>query len=277
MKRLALWFATSCLLFTSIGFATAASTSNKLQTVLDRGYLIVGTGSTNPPWHFINKDGGLVGFDIAISRIIANGLFGDPSKVKFVDQSDASRIPNLTTGKVDITCQFMTVTAERANVVAFTIPYYREGVGLLLMKDGSYDNYKELKAAGSDVTVSVLQNVYAEKMVHVALPKAQVQQYKSPNLMYQALASGRANAAATDMSSLSWYMAQNPGRYKSSGYGWFPQNYSCAVKQGQPVWLNYLNTVLRQAMTGVAFPAYASAFQKWFGTQPPAPEIGFPR
>lgn len=54
--------------------------------------------------------------------------------------------------------------------VAFTIPYYREGVGLLLKKGGKYAGYAALKAAGSAVTVSVLQNVYAEDMVHQALP-----------------------------------------------------------------------------------------------------------
>ncbi len=36
-------------------------------------------------------------------------------KVEFVNQSGDSRIPNLTTNKVDVTCQFMTVTAGRAH------------------------------------------------------------------------------------------------------------------------------------------------------------------
>ena len=36
------------------GGETAAKTS-KFQEVMDRGYLIVGTGSTNAPWHFYNE------------------------------------------------------------------------------------------------------------------------------------------------------------------------------------------------------------------------------
>ena len=78
------------------------------------------------------------------------------------------------------------------------------------------------------MTVSVLQNVYAEDMVHQALPEAKVDQYESVDLMYQALNSGRADAAATDMSSLKWFMKQNPGKYVDAGYGWNPQTYSCA-------------------------------------------------
>lgn len=248
----------------------------KLKEVLDRGYLILGTGSTNPPWHFMDAQNQLSGFDVDMGRLVAKALFGDPDKIEYVQQSGDARIPNLATGKVDLTCQFMTVTAERAQQVEFTIPYYREGVGLLLMEGGAYSDYEALKAGGSKVTVAVLQNVYAEEMVHSALPEATVDQYDSVDLMYQALNSGRAQAAATDQSALRWFMVQNPGRYTDAGYGWNPQTYSCAVKPGDQRWLNFVNTVLHEGMTGVEFPFYSASFEKWFGTELDSPQIGFP-
>ncbi len=266
----------------ALGFMAVASPSamaqetSKLDIVLDRGHLIVGTGSTNAPWHFKDADNNLVGFDIDMARLVAKGLFDDPDKIEFVFQSGDARIPNLTTGKVDITCQFMTVTAGRAQQVEFTIPYYREGVGLLMLESGKYKNHAELKAAGNDVTVSVLQNVYAEEMVHAALPEATVDQYDSVDLMYQALNSGRSDAAATDQSSLRWFMQQSKGRYRDAGYGWNPQSYSCAVKPGDQRWLNFANSVLHEAMTGVEFATYAASFKKWFGEDLPPPQIGFP-
>ena len=253
-----------------------AEPKSKLDEVLERGKLIVGTGSTNAPWHFMDKDGKLSGFDIDVSKIIAKALFDDPEKVEFVNQSGDSRIPNLTTNKVDITCQFMTVTGGRAQQVEFSIPYYREGVGLLLKAGGKYKSYAELKAAGSKVVVSVLQNVYAEDMVHQALPQAKVDQYDSVDLIYQALNSGRADAAATDQSALRWYMQQNPKLYADAGYGWNPQTYSCAVKRGDQVWLNFVNTALHEAMTGVEFGTYSASFEKWFGVKLDSPQIGFP-
>lgn len=250
--------------------------ADKLQDVLDRGHLIAGTGSTNAPWHFKDANNDLVGFDVDMLRLIAKGLFDDPDAIEFVNQSGDARIPNLATDKVDVTCQFMTVTAGRAQQVEFTIPYYREGVGLMLMADGDYADYDALKAGGNDVTVSVLQNVYAEDMVHAALPEATVDQYESVDIMYQALNSGRADAAATDQSSLSWYMKQNPDRYADAGYGWNPQSYSCAVKPGEQRWLNFVNSVLHEAMTGVEFNTYAASFEKWFGVELDPPQIGFP-
>ena len=258
-----------------VGAAQAADGS-KLDSVLQRGKLVVGTGSTNAPWHFQGADGKLQGFDIDIGRIIAKGLFNDPSKVEFVVQSSDARIPNLLTDKVDISCQFITVTASRAQQVAFTLPYYREGVALLLPANSKYKEIDDLKAAGTGVIVAVLQNVYAEELVHQALPQAKVDQYDSVDLMYQAINSGRADAAATDQSSVKYLMVQNAGRYRSPAFAWSPQTYACAVKRGDQDWLNFVNTALHEAMTGVEFPTYAASFKQWFGVDLPTPSIGFP-
>lgn len=254
----------------------SASAAGKLEQVLARGKLVVGTGSTNAPWHFKGADGKLQGFDIDMAKIIAKALFDDPEKVEFVNQSSDARIPNITTDKVDITCQFLTVTGARAQQVAFTIPYYREGVGLMLKAGSPYANYAALKAAGAKTKVAVLQNVYAEAMVHAALPAAKVAQFDSQDLIYQALNSGRADAVATDQSSIAWFVKQNPGKYKDAGYGWNPQSYSCAVKRGDQDWLNFVNTALHEAMTGVEFQTYATSFKTWFGVDLAPPKIGFP-
>ncbi len=71
------------LLSPAQAYAQAAPTS-LLRTVLDRKKLIVGSGSTNAPWHFEDEKGQLVGMDITMARILAQGLFDDPTKVEFV-------------------------------------------------------------------------------------------------------------------------------------------------------------------------------------------------
>ncbi len=110
----------------------------------------------------------------------------------------------------------------------------------------------------------------------IALPEAKVDQYQSVDLMYQALNSGRSDAAATDQSSLAWFMLQSPGRYQDAGFGWNPQSYACAVKRGDQEWLNFVDSVLHEAMTGVEFATYAASFKKWFGVDLKPPRIGFP-
>ncbi|MHB2165671.1 transporter substrate-binding domain-containing protein [Alsobacter sp. R-9] len=255
--------------------AQAAGTST-LRTVLDRGKLIVGTGSTNAPWHFEDEKGQLTGMDIAIARILAKGLFDDVNKVEFVRQEPAARIPNIATGKVDIVIQFMTVSPARAQLVNFSRPYYVEGVALLTSVKGKYKTHKELIDAGSAAKASVLQNVDADQLVKQALPQAQVLQLDTQANAIQALDSGRADAAVVDLSTVGWLVKRNPDRYLDSGFHYNTQLYSCAMRQGDLDWLSFVNTTLNVAMHGHQTELYDKAFMDFFGTTPPRRVPGFP-
>ena len=256
-------------------YAQAQPTS-LLRTVLDRKKLIVGTGSTNAPWHFEDEKGQLTGMDIAMARILAQGLFDDPTKVEFVKQDPAARIPNITTGKVDIVIQFMTVSAQRAQLVAFSRPYYLEGVALLTSTKGKLKTFKQLQAAGTAARASVLQNVFADKMVKAALPQATVMQLDTQANAIQALDSGRADTAVIDLSTVRWLVKRNPNAYLDSGYSYWPQIYSAAVRQGDPDWLNWVNTAFTVAMFATEGEIYDKGLEDFFGLKPPVRKPGFP-
>lgn len=256
-------------------YAQAQPTS-LLRTVLDRKKVIVGTGSTNAPWHFEDEKGQLVGMDIAMARIVAQGLFDDPTKVEFVKQDPAARIPNITTGKVDIVIQFMTVTAQRAQLVAFSRPYYLEGVALLTSTKGKLKTHKQLLAAGKGARVSVLQNAFADNMVKAGLPQATVMQLDTQANAIQALDSSRADAAAIDLSTVRWLVKRNPNAYLDSGYSWWPQLYSAAVRQGDLDWLTWVNTTFAVAIFASVGDLYDQALDDFFGQKPPTRKPGFP-
>ncbi|MCP8940390.1 transporter substrate-binding domain-containing protein [Alsobacter sp. SYSU M60028] len=256
--------------------AAQAAGNSVLRTVLDRGKLIVGTGSTNAPWHFENEKGELVGMDITMARILAKGLFDDATKVEFVRQDPAQRIPNITTGKVDIVIQFMTVTPQRAQLVAFTRPYYVEGIALLTRPDAANKSFDQLLAGAANTKVSILQNVDAERSVHEVLPKAQVMQIDTQANVIQALESKRADAAAIDLSTVRWLVAKNPNRYSDSGKKWFSMLYAAALRQGDPDWLNFVNTTFNVAMYGHQNELYDAAFKEYFGLDAPTRTPGFP-
>ncbi|NNG03255.1 MAG: transporter substrate-binding domain-containing protein [Inquilinus sp.] len=256
--------------------AAQSAPDSLLRKVLDRGHLIVGTGSTNAPWHFEDEDGALVGMDIAMAKILAKGLFDDETKVEYIRQDPAARIPNIVTGKVDIVAQFMTVTPGRAQLVAVTRPYYVEGIALLARPDAEVKTYDQLLAAGSDARISILQNVDAEQSVHAVLPDAQVLLIDTQANVIQALESRRADGAAVDLSTVRWLVRQNPDRYFDAGKRWFSMLYSAAVPQGDPDWLHYVNTAFDVAMHGHQTDIYDGAFADYFGQTPPAREPGFP-
>ncbi len=256
--------------------AAQASSGSLLRTVLDRGKLIVGTGSTNAPWHFENDKGELVGMDIAMARILAEALFDDAKKIQFLQQDAAARIPNITTGKVDITIQFMTISGQRAQLVAFSRPYYVEGVALLGRPDSGATTAEALRKKGSAARISVLQNVDADALVHEVLPDAQVMQLDTQANVVQALESRRVDAAAVDLSTVRWMVKQNPDRYVDTGLHWQNQLYGAAMRQGDPDWLHFVNTVFEIAMFGNNSKEYDAAFQTYFGETPPPRKTGFP-
>jgi polar amino acid transport system substrate-binding protein len=256
--------------------AAQAAPTSLLRTVLDRGKLIVGTGSTNPPWHFEDDKGQLTGMDIAMARILAKGLFDDVTKLEFVRQEANARIPNITSGKVDVVIQFMTVSPARAQLVAFSRPYYVEGAALLTSPKSKYKTYADLKAAGKAVRASVLQNVDADILVHNALPEAQVMQLDSQANAMQAVTSGRADVGVVDASTVKWLAKRNPGDYADPGYAYEAQLYSAAVRQGDPDWLHWINTCFDVAMHGHQPEIYTAAFEEFFGEKPPVQKPGFP-
>jgi len=257
--------------------AAQAQPTSLLRTVLDRGRLIVGTGSTNPPWHFEDDQGKLTGMDIAMARILAKGLFDDETKVDYVRQDPAARVPNVTTGKVDVVVQFMTISPARAQLVAFSRPYYIEGAALMTSPKSKYPTYKELLAAGAAVRASVLQNVDADTLVHNALPQAQVMQLDSQANVFQAVTAGRADVAIVDASTVKWLVKRNPGVYADPGYAYESQLYGAAVRQGDPDWLNWINTCFNVAMHGHQTEIYDAAFEEFFGEKVPERKPGFPR
>lgn len=251
-----------------------------LKQVLERGHVIVGTGSTNAPWHYKDEKGQLVGMDIAMGRILASALFNDPKKVKFVEQSPDARVPNLLSNKVDITLQFMTISPPRLQQAAFSVPYYTEGIGLILPKAGKYKSYADLKkavAGGTKVRVAILQNVDSAKTVQELLPGAKDNQYQDQGLVYQAIDSQRADAGAVDLSSIQFLAKTHPEKYRDSGLKAHPQNYGAAMRPGDQQWINFVNGVFIDAMTGATYAQYNEAYEKYFGVELDPPTYGKPR
>ncbi len=253
-----------------------AQPASVLRAALDRKKLVVGTGSTNAPWHFEDEKGQLTGMDIAMARILAKGLFDDADKVEFVKQDPSARIPNINTGKVDVVIQFMTISPARAQLVAFSRPYYVEGAALLTSTKGKLKTHKQLLAAGKAAKASVLQNVDADKLVKTALPNATIMQLDTQANVIQALDSGRADTAVVDLSTVRWLVKRNPNAYVDAGFSFYSMLYGAAVRQGDLDWLNFVNTTFAVAMFGHQNEIYDKALEDFFGQKPPVRKPGFP-
>ena len=249
-------------LYLAIGLtlATAAGSSvavaqDRLQTILDRGTIIVGTGSTVGPAFQGRHRPRSSATNVDMGHLLAKAIFDDPAKVEYGHPVVRMAYSECVYPQGGHHLPVHDGDAGPAQQVNFTIPYYREGVGLLLMKDGKYKLFADPQGGRRRrYRFGAPERLCRGRWSTRPCPgKAKVDQYESVDLMYQALNSGRADAA-TDMSSAKWFVAQNPDRYIEGGFGWNPQTYSCAVKKGDQEFLNFVNIAFREFDDRRRFP-----------------------
>ena len=258
----------------AIAAGAQQSGGGKLAQVLARGKLIVGTDSATPPFCFKDEAGNWTGFDIDFAKELATGLFDKPEAIEFVDEKPSSRIPNLQADKVDFVIQAMTITMQRAQLVNFTIPYYRDAINIVLPKSSQYDNYTQLK--GAQYKISILQNRDAEATVHAFMPDTQVLQFETQAAAVLAVESGRADGALVEHPMAMYMAAQNSEKFKAGSQGFGPNNFGLAIRAGDWQWLYWLNTSVNDLITGQRYPQFATMYKTWFGENAPAPRPGSP-
>ena len=238
-----------------------------LDTVLKRGKVIVGVTSESPPFGFISDQGELVGFDIDIAKLIANKLFGEDGHIEFLKQGFAARWANANSGKIDFGIQITTVHSQRPTKVAFTRSYVDSGI-VLVSKKGSGIN-KIADANKSNVTVANLTVPAQEERAKRLFPKAKLIVFDSTAAQFNAVRTGRANAAQLDEPIARWYASQHDDVLVTEDWITPPTNNAVFTKHGDFTWWLVLDTYVNELRNGSLYPEYAEIYKKWFGERPP--------
>ncbi len=103
--------------------------------------LTVGTNAEFPPFEYINNDGEVDGFDVALIRAIGEEM---GYNVEFVNMEFKSLIGSIQTGGLDASIAGMTVTEERKQSVDFTDSYYEAVQYIVLPKDSKVEELADL-------------------------------------------------------------------------------------------------------------------------------------
>lgn len=238
-----------------------------LDTVLKRGKVIVGVSSEAPPFGFIDDKGELVGFDIDIAKLIANKMFGEDGHIEFLKQGFAARWANANSGKIDFGIQITTVHSQRPTKVAFTRSYVDSGI-VLVSKKGSGIN-KIADANKSNVTVANLTVPAQEERAIRLFPKAKLIVFDSTSAQFNAVRTGRANAAQLDEPIARWYVSQHDDVQVTEDWITPPTNNAVFTKLGDFTWWLVLDTYVNELRNGSLYPQYAEIYKKWFGERPP--------
>jgi polar amino acid transport system substrate-binding protein len=255
----------SVILLATVPLAFAGEST--LDTVLKRGKVIVGVTSESPPFGFISDQGELVGFDIDIAKLIANKLFGEDGHIEFLKQGFAARWANANSGKIDFGIQITTVHSQRPTKVAFTRSYVDSGI-VLVSKKGSGIN-KIADANKSNFTVANLTVPAQEDRAKRLFPKAKLIVFDSTAAQFNAVRTGRANAAQLDEPIARWYASQHDDVLVTEDWITPPTNNAVFTKHGDFTWWLVLDTYVNELRNGSLYPEYAEIYKKWFGKRPP--------
>lgn len=142
----------------SAGASSAAgSATDQLAAIQASGKLIVALEGAWQPWSYHDESDTLVGYDVEVSRAIAEKLGVEP---EYVESDWDSLFAGLDAGRFDMVCNGVEVTDERALTYDFTTPYGYIHTALAVRKDNNeIKTFEDLKGK---TTANSLASTYME-------------------------------------------------------------------------------------------------------------------
>ena len=142
----------------SAGASSAAgSSADQLAAIQASGKLIVALEGAWQPWSFHDESDTLVGYDVEVSRAIAEKLGVEP---EYVESDWDSLFAGLDAGRYDLVCNGVEVTEERAKTYDFTTPYGYIHTALAVRKDN--EDIKSFEDLAGKTTANSLASTYME-------------------------------------------------------------------------------------------------------------------
>ena len=137
--------------------SAASAGGDLLSTIQSRGTLIVALEGAWQPWSFHDTDDTLVGYDVEVSRAIAEKLGVEP---EYVESDWDSLFAGMDAGRYDMVCNGVEVTEERSKTYDFTTPYGYIHTALAVKKDN--DSITSFEDLDGKTTANSLASTYME-------------------------------------------------------------------------------------------------------------------
>jgi len=183
----------SALIVSAMGL-TAAS-ADVLDTIKERGTLVVGVKADYKPYGFLDSSGNIIGIEPDLAKDVADKL---GVEVEYVPVVSSNRMQFLEQGKIDLMIATMTDTEDRRKVVQIVDPnYYSSGTNILALKSLGLKEWEDLRGKpvcgiqGAFYNKSTSQNYGAEIVAFTGTAEA-----------YSALKAGNCAAFVYDDSAI---------------------------------------------------------------------------
>lgn len=255
-----LWLIAACLFAAFAGSPQA----RPLDAILSAGEIKIGVNPNFAPAAMYDDKNQLVGFEIDLCTKLA-AMLG--VKASFVTVDSASRVPFLTSGRVDMVLGGLTRTPDRAKLIDFTLPVMTETLGGLTIAGKPFTMLADLNR--ETVTLAEIRGTTPLPWIAEHLPKAKLLLLDNHPDVLRAVAQGRADAVIDDLASLGQIAKTIDAKWTPLKDHAEDVDWDCiGVAKADVSLKTWLNVALYSLEQG---GFVAGAYRKWFGFDMAAP------
>lgn len=255
----------------SIGFLTACSnngqtaesdeTQNTLETVQNRGELIIATTGDYRPFTYLDESNELTGYDIEWGKAIAEEM---GVEARFETGEFTGLIPGLTQGKFDVVMSSVHINEERKKSVDFSDAYAMDGAIALVRKDS-------LDLSGPEdiegLVVGVNSGSNWEELVKSIGGYKEIKTYPGPNESITDLLNERTDVVVMGQAAAASYIKNSPEGDRIEIAGEPLENgeesiITVAIKKDSPELVEEINKAIQSLKDDGTYDELA---QKYFG------------
>ena len=241
------------LLLLTLAGGTARA-QNALETLRQRGTLVIGTDATYPPFEFI--DGKTFrGLDIEIGNAIGAEL---GLKVEWVNIDWAAVFGALETRKIDLVMSGVTITPIRKKTLGFSRPYFLSGQTIVRRRgDSRLNSTKDLPGKIVAVQQETTGQYAAQKL---GLPKENIHRFDQQQDALLDVRNGKSDAAIGDLPAVRDMIRKSYPELETTG-GVFVREYlGIVARRSEPELIAAVNYALARTIVD---GRYARSYETW--------------
>ncbi|MEA4832217.1 L-cystine-binding protein FliY [bioreactor metagenome] len=215
-------------------FASSCGNTPTLDTIKNRGKLVMATNAAFPPFEQL-ESGKFVGFDVDLANEIAKYI---GVELEIVDIDFDSIVGSIDSGKYDVGIAGMTADEDKKKNVDFSDDYYKASQNIIVTSDSAIADVSGLTGK----TVACQEGTTGEK--YCQENGYTIQSYKSGSEAVIALIAGKVDAVVIDNLPALALAEENSGKVKVLTEPLTEETYAIAVKKGNSTLLKAINDAL---------------------------------
>ena len=217
--------------------------SNERVVKAESKKIIVGTNAEFPPFEYINTDGEVDGFDIALIKEIGKRL---GYEIEIRNMEFKSLTASLKTKSIDVCIAGMTVTEDRKKTVDFSDEYYTACQSIITKKNSKITSLNDLngkKIAVQEGTTGDILVTPSEDNETIVDENTEVKRFKKGSDAILELKNNSVDAVVIDTSAAKNFVSLN-SELKLKEDKTSSESYAIAVTKGNKKLKNEINSAL---------------------------------